>query len=182
MSHSDAVADEYLAGHADRQAIGRAYLRENLMFRLTPRAIDGLRTYYREAIALELAAGDPSGPSSSAEDLSHDASRSRARSSTTTTGRGTVYSSQCPRSTPTNTFRPSEAAFDRSATRSCTCTPPSGCGVPMAGHVSDGTSHCERLSRSRGRRRQAWRELELKIRAFIDGLDDTRIRECDLTS
>lgn len=55
MQHSDAIADAYLAGDADRQAIGRRYLRENLMFRLTPRAIAGLETYYREAVALGVA-------------------------------------------------------------------------------------------------------------------------------
>jgi hypothetical protein len=59
MSQTDAVADAYLAGQPERQALGRAYLRENLMFELSPRAIDGLRAYYREAMALELAAGDP---------------------------------------------------------------------------------------------------------------------------
>ena len=42
-------------GNADRQPIGRRYLRENLMFRLTPRAIAGLETYYREAVALGVA-------------------------------------------------------------------------------------------------------------------------------
>ena len=58
MAHSDAVADAYLAQRPEWQAVGRRYLRENLMFRLTPRAVDGLRTFYREAIALELAAGE----------------------------------------------------------------------------------------------------------------------------
>ena len=37
---------------ADR---ARRYLRENLRFDLTPRALEGLRTYYREAVALGLA-------------------------------------------------------------------------------------------------------------------------------
>jgi hypothetical protein len=55
MQHSDAIADAYLAGNAGHQAIGRRYLRENLMFRLTPRAIAGLETYYREAVAAGLA-------------------------------------------------------------------------------------------------------------------------------
>jgi chorismate dehydratase len=59
MAHSDALADAYVAGDAGRQAIGRRYLRENLMFRLTPRALDGLRTYYREAGELGLARPPP---------------------------------------------------------------------------------------------------------------------------
>lgn len=59
MEHSDAVADAYLSGDPARQAVGRRYLRENLVFQLSARALDGLRTYYREAIALGLAAGEP---------------------------------------------------------------------------------------------------------------------------
>jgi predicted solute-binding protein len=59
MSRTDEIADAYLASEPERQAAGRAYLRNNLMFQLTPRAIDGLRAYYREAISLGLAAGDP---------------------------------------------------------------------------------------------------------------------------
>ena len=59
MQHSDEVADAYLAGDPARQAIGRRYLRENLVFELSPRALEGLRTYYGEAIALGLAAGEP---------------------------------------------------------------------------------------------------------------------------
>jgi chorismate dehydratase len=58
MAHADAVADAYLADRPEWQAVGRRYLRENLMFELTPRAVDGLRTFYREATALGLAAGD----------------------------------------------------------------------------------------------------------------------------
>ena len=57
MANSDALADAYLAGDSRRQAVGRRYLRENLMFRLTPRALDGLRAYYREAG--ELGLGQP---------------------------------------------------------------------------------------------------------------------------
>ena len=55
MRHSDAIADAYLAGDAGRQATGRKYLRENLMFRLDASALAGLRAYYREAAALGLA-------------------------------------------------------------------------------------------------------------------------------
>ena len=58
MANADAVADAYLAGRPEWQAIGRRYLRENLMFELTPRAVEGLRTFYREAIALGLASGE----------------------------------------------------------------------------------------------------------------------------
>lgn len=54
MRNSDAIADGYLAGDAGRQAIGRRYLREHLMFELSPRALEGLRTYYREAADLRL--------------------------------------------------------------------------------------------------------------------------------
>ena len=37
--------------------MGRRYLHDNLMFELTPRASDGLRVFYREAIAMGLASG-----------------------------------------------------------------------------------------------------------------------------
>jgi len=53
MAHADALADAYCADAPDRRPLARRYLRENLMFRLTPRAIDGLETYYREAAAFE---------------------------------------------------------------------------------------------------------------------------------
>jgi hypothetical protein len=52
------VADAYLSDRVAWQAAGRRYLHENLMFELTPRAVDGLRTFYREAVALGLAAGE----------------------------------------------------------------------------------------------------------------------------
>lgn len=57
LVHLDEIAD---ASSADpvRQAIARRYLRECLAFRLTPRAVEGLRTYYREALALGVATGD----------------------------------------------------------------------------------------------------------------------------
>lgn len=42
-----------------RQDVGRRYLRDHLMFDLTPRALDGLRTFYREALALGAAVGEP---------------------------------------------------------------------------------------------------------------------------
>jgi predicted solute-binding protein len=53
-SHLDEIARAYVAGAPAREPLAARYLRENLMFRLTPRAIDGLRTYYREAAALGL--------------------------------------------------------------------------------------------------------------------------------
>jgi chorismate dehydratase len=55
MQHSDAIADAYLAGEPSRRAVGRTYLRENLMFRLTPRAVAGLERYFDEAVAIGLA-------------------------------------------------------------------------------------------------------------------------------
>jgi predicted solute-binding protein len=58
MASADAVADAYLSDRVAWQAAGRRYLHENLMFELTPRAVDGLRTFYREAVALGLAAGE----------------------------------------------------------------------------------------------------------------------------
>ena len=58
MAHADAVAEAYLSDRPEWQGVGRQYLHENLMFELTPRAVDGLRMFYREAIALGLAAGE----------------------------------------------------------------------------------------------------------------------------
>jgi len=57
--HLDAIADAHIEDPA-RRAIGRRYLNDNLMFRLSGRALDGLRTYYREALAIGAASGDPS--------------------------------------------------------------------------------------------------------------------------
>jgi chorismate dehydratase len=58
MARSDEIADAYCVDRPDRRPLARRYLRENLMFHLTPRAIDGLKTYYREAAALGIVA-DP---------------------------------------------------------------------------------------------------------------------------
>jgi predicted solute-binding protein len=55
MRRSDEVADAYCAGSPERQASARDYLRRNLMFEFTPRAIEGVEAYYREAAALGLA-------------------------------------------------------------------------------------------------------------------------------
>jgi len=57
MRHSDAVADAYCAARPERQPLAREYLRRNLMFRFTARALEGLETYYREAASLGLASG-----------------------------------------------------------------------------------------------------------------------------
>jgi chorismate dehydratase len=53
-AHLNEIADAYCAGAPDKLEIARRYLRDNLRFSLDGRAIDGLRTYYREAAALGL--------------------------------------------------------------------------------------------------------------------------------
>jgi predicted solute-binding protein len=55
-ANTDDVADDYCAGDHARQAIARDYLRVNMRFNFDDRAIEGLRTYYREAAALGLVA------------------------------------------------------------------------------------------------------------------------------
>ena len=55
IAASDAIADAYCPGDAPRQAVARQYLRENIKYDLPPRALDGLRAYYRELAALGLA-------------------------------------------------------------------------------------------------------------------------------
>ena len=57
--HLDEVADAYCAWHPLRKPIARRYLRENLRFALDDRAIEGLRTYFREAAALGLVSERP---------------------------------------------------------------------------------------------------------------------------
>jgi len=59
MSLTDRIAADYCAGHPERTPVAQRYLREHLAFRLTPRALDGLRAYYREAAALGLIARAP---------------------------------------------------------------------------------------------------------------------------
>jgi len=56
--HIDTIAAAY-ASDPERQAMARRYLRESLVFRLTPRAADGLRAYFTAARELGLATGDP---------------------------------------------------------------------------------------------------------------------------
>ena len=54
MARSDDVAAEYCAAQSGWIPRAQQYLRENLSFRLTDRALSGLRTYYQEAAALGL--------------------------------------------------------------------------------------------------------------------------------
>ncbi|HYN06805.1 MAG TPA: menaquinone biosynthesis protein [Vicinamibacterales bacterium] len=54
MEHSDEVADAYCADVPERQALAREYLRRNLMFEFSSRALEGLETYYQEAALLGL--------------------------------------------------------------------------------------------------------------------------------
>ena len=58
LMHLDDIADAHSTNPV-HQAIGRRYLRDSLMFQLNDRALDGLRAYYREALALGVATGDP---------------------------------------------------------------------------------------------------------------------------
>jgi hypothetical protein len=53
-AHLDEIAADYCAEHPAHQHIARDYLHHNLRFALDARAIEGLRTYYREAAALGL--------------------------------------------------------------------------------------------------------------------------------
>ena len=54
MARTDEIAARYCPGDPARIAVAERYLRENLTFRLTDRALSGLRTYYQEAAALGL--------------------------------------------------------------------------------------------------------------------------------
>jgi chorismate dehydratase len=54
MAHSDQIAAAYCDHDPQRVPIAQRYLRENLAFRLTDRALDGLRTFYTEAARLGL--------------------------------------------------------------------------------------------------------------------------------
>jgi predicted solute-binding protein len=57
MAHANAIAAEYCASHPERIPMAERYLRDNLRFDLSPRAIEGLETYYREAAAVGVVAG-----------------------------------------------------------------------------------------------------------------------------
>ena len=54
MAVTDGIAAAYCRDAPGQTPVAQRYLRENLAFRLTPAAIEGLRTYYREAAALGL--------------------------------------------------------------------------------------------------------------------------------
>jgi chorismate dehydratase len=54
MANTDQIAAAYCPGDPIRIAVAQRYLRENLTFRLTGRALDGLETYYQEAGRLGL--------------------------------------------------------------------------------------------------------------------------------
>ena len=54
MSQTDTIAQEYCRDTPELVPIARAYLRENLMFRLNERAIEGLTRFYDEAVDLGL--------------------------------------------------------------------------------------------------------------------------------
>ncbi len=56
VARADEVADAYCAGDPARQAIARRYLREHMKYELSPRALEGLAAYYREAAALGIVA------------------------------------------------------------------------------------------------------------------------------
>jgi chorismate dehydratase len=56
MRHTSEIAAAYCAGAPSRVPIAERYLRAHLAFRLTPRALEGLKTYYNEATGLGLAA------------------------------------------------------------------------------------------------------------------------------
>ena len=58
MTHTADIARAYCGGDPARTALAQTYLRDNLMFRLNDRALEGLRTFYREAMSLGLASGD----------------------------------------------------------------------------------------------------------------------------
>ena len=58
VAHSDDVADTWAAGDTSRQSIARRYLRENIRYGLDARALEGLRAYFREAVALGIAPRD----------------------------------------------------------------------------------------------------------------------------
>ena len=54
VAASDAVADAYVGGDPDRRTVARRYLRESMKYDLSIRALQGLRTYFREAAQLGL--------------------------------------------------------------------------------------------------------------------------------
>jgi chorismate dehydratase len=61
MADLDAIATAYCREAPAHAPVARAYLRDNMQYRLDARAIEGLKTYYREAADLGLA-GRSRGP------------------------------------------------------------------------------------------------------------------------
>jgi chorismate dehydratase len=59
-AHSDEVAEAYYPESAQRQAVARRYLRDNIQYALGDDQLDGLRTFYRYAAELGLATFDGS--------------------------------------------------------------------------------------------------------------------------
>ena len=59
MAATDLIADAYCHDQPERLEVAGRYLREHLAFRLDAAALEGLRTYYREAAALGLIAAPP---------------------------------------------------------------------------------------------------------------------------
>jgi chorismate dehydratase len=59
MAHTREVAADYCRDQPALAPVADRYLRENLAFRLTPRALEGLGTYYAEAGRLGLAPRAP---------------------------------------------------------------------------------------------------------------------------
>jgi chorismate dehydratase len=58
-AHIDDIARAYVQAAPDRMALAARYLRENLVFTLGPRELQGLGTYYREAASLGLVSRAP---------------------------------------------------------------------------------------------------------------------------
>ena len=57
-AQSDAVAASYYPDDTPRQAVARRYLRDNIQYVLGQDEIEGLKTFYRYASELDLAAFD----------------------------------------------------------------------------------------------------------------------------
>ena len=58
VANSDAIAGAYCQNDPARQSIAQRYLRERVNYDLSNRALDGLKTFYREAAALRLVERD----------------------------------------------------------------------------------------------------------------------------
>jgi chorismate dehydratase len=59
MAHTAVIAADYCRDRPDRVPLAEQYLRDNLAFRLTPRALAGLDAYYGEAARLGLISRAP---------------------------------------------------------------------------------------------------------------------------